>query len=84
MICRRRTDLDLEDVREGFPKLLEKDAVSVAHHILGKAVIPVHVVVEEKGNGSSRTVWFCLRQANPLGEAIHDDIDAFVTAGRLR
>jgi len=84
MISGRRTDFDLEDVREGFPKLGEKDGVTVAHHIFGNTVIPVHVVVEEKGNGSSRSVWFCRRQADHLGEAIHDDIDAVVTAGRLR
>jgi len=47
-------------------------------------VIPLLVVMEEKGNGSNRTVWFCRRQANHLGEAIHDDINAIVTAGRLR
>jgi len=67
MISRRRTNFDIEDVREGFPKVGEKDGVTVAHHILGKAVIPVHMVVEEKGNGSSCTVWFCCRQANNLG-----------------
>jgi len=84
MIRRGRTDFDIEDVREGFSKLGEKDGATVAHHILGKAVIPVHVVMEEKGNGSSRTVWFCRRQANRLGEAIHAEIYAVVTAGRLR
>jgi len=84
MISRRRTDSDLDDVHEEILKLAEKNGVAFAHHNCGKAVIPIHVVVEEEGNGSSRTVWFCRRQEDHIGEAIHDEIDAVVTAGRLR
>jgi len=47
MMSGRRTNLDLEDVREGFSKVGEEDRIAVTHHVHGKAVIPVNMVVEE-------------------------------------
>ena len=84
MMSRRRTNFDLEDVCEGFLKLEENNGVTVADHIFGTAVTQIHVLVGEGGNGSSRTVLFCSRQADHLRVEIQEGIDNVITAGRRR
>jgi len=46
MIGGRRTNFDIQDVREGFPKVSEEDRIAATHHVNGKAVIPVNMLVE--------------------------------------
>lgn len=75
MVGLRGLTFDLH-LRKGPPEVREEDLVPVADHIRRKSVVLIDVVVVELCCNWRGTFRLHRREANHLGESVHDDVNS--------